>query len=401
MTPPSEMPEKRCLPRVLVVTARLDIGGTEQHLLRVLPLLRREGLDVSLYVLERGGSLENAMMHQGVGVFGPVRRMPRYLHALSAALHLRRHVRRERPNIVHTFLSEPYLVGSLACFGQSSHRIMSRRSLNKYQRKYPTIARLERWLHAGSAALLGNSSAVVADLLGECGDARKVGLIHNGLAVPAAIDANQRLKVREQLQLPSSSLVFVMNANLIPYKGHRDLFEALARIKKQLPATWHLLLVGRDQGLGRDLWQMAEDCGFANHVRWLGERRDVLDLLAAADVAVLPSHEEGFSNSLIEAMGRGLPVIATSVGGNVDAIVHDVTGLLVAPNDPAGLGGALLRLSRHGSLRERLGAAARARVVADFTIDDCVRRYLNLYAGAPHYGRAAIQDLIDGKHLPH
>lgn len=396
MTAAPVSPQKGDLPRVLVVTARLDIGGTEQHLLRVLPLLRREGLDVSLYVLERGGKLEETMVQGGVSVSGPVRRMPRHLHALSTAMHLRRHVQHLRPGILHVYLSEPYLVGSLAAFGQPLHRIMSRRSLNVYQRKRPILAWLERRLHAGSVALLGNSSAVVADLLGECGDGRRVGLIRNGLAMPAAIDADQRLKAREQLQLPADSMVFAVNANLIPYKGHRDLFEALGRISDRLPPAWHLMLIGRDQGLGEDLRRMAQDRGFADHVIWLGERRDAQELLAAADILVLPSHEEGFSNSLIEAMGRGLPVIATSVGGNVDAVTHDATGLLVPPRDPVALGGAMLRLSQDTALRHRLGAAARARVLADFTIEDCVRRYLNLYAGAALYGRRPIQDLIDG-----
>jgi glycosyltransferase involved in cell wall biosynthesis len=388
------------LPRVLVVTSRLDIGGTEQHLLRVLPLLRRRGLDISLYVLERGGKLEEAMLREGVSVSGPVRRMPRHLHALSTAFLLRRHLLAEKPDILHVFLSEPYLVGSLAACGQSLHRIMSRRSLNVYQRKHPMLARIERWLHAGSAALLGNSSAVVADLLGEGGDPGKVGLIRNGLAMPASIDADRRRKAREQLQIPPESLVFAVNANLIPYKGHRDLFAALGRIRDRLPAAWHLVLIGRDDGLGESLRKMAKDHGFADRVKWLGERRDAQDLLAAADIFVLPSHEEGFSNSLIEAMGCSLPVVATRVGGNIDAVTHDATGLLVTPKEPAALGDALLRLSQDAGLRRRLGAAARARVMADFTIEDCVRRYFNLYAGAPLYGHVAIQDLIDGRHPP-
>lgn len=402
MSASPQSPGKADLPRVLVVTSRLDIGGTEQHLLRVLPLLRRKGLDVSLYVLERGGKLDGALMQAGVNVSGPERRLPRHLHALSAALDLRRHLRQARPHILHVFLSEPYLVGALASLGQRGlHTVMSRRSLNAYQRKRPLLARLERRLHRRTSALLGNSSAVAGELRDECTDAGKIGIIRNGLDVPEAIDADRRHKVRMQLGLSADELAFVVVANLISYKGHRDLFAALGKIVDRLSPVWRLLLIGRDQGLGEDLRRMALDCGFADRVMWLGERRDAQDLLAAADVAILPSHEEGFSNSLIEAMGRGLPVIATSVGGNVDAVTHEDTGLLVAPKNPAELGDALLRLSQDSALRARLGAAARARVLADFTIEDCVRRYLNLYAGVSLYGRVTIQDLIDGKYPPH
>jgi glycosyltransferase involved in cell wall biosynthesis len=384
------------LPRVLVVTTRLDIGGTEQHLLRILPPLHRRGLDISLFVLERGGRLERDLMGAGVDIAGPVRSLPRHLHALVAGLHLRRHMQRSKPDAVHYFLSEPYLIGSAASFGMPGiHRIMSRRSLNTYQRKRPMLARLERWLHGRTSVLLGNSSAVVSDLLGECGEKNKIGLIRNGLAIPDPVDAAKRMHARTSLQLEPDTFAVAVNANLIPYKGHRDLFEALAIIKDRLPAGWRLLLIGRDQGIGEELRAMADTSGFAENVVWLGERTDAQQLLAAADLCVLPSHEEGFSNSLIEAMGRGLPVIATAVGGNVDAVAHEKTGLLVSARNPEALAVALLRLSRDADFRHQLGAAARARVISDFSIDDCVTRYLNLYRGWRSYGHDAVQELID------
>lgn len=402
MSASPQSPGKADLPRVLVVTSRLDIGGTEQHLLRVLPLLRQRGLDVSLFVLERGGKLEQAILHAGVAISGPVRRLPRRLHAFHAGLCLRKQLTREEPDVLHFFLSEPYLIGSFAAFAKPNiQRVMSRRSLNVYQRRHPALAWLERRLHKHTAVLLGNSSAVVSDLLREGGDNTKIGLIHNGVAASALVDEAVREKARSALGFARDALVFAVNANLIRYKGHRDLFEALNQIKDRLPPAWRVLLIGRDQGIGKELHDLAWTSGFADNVVWLGERRDAQDLLAAADVAILPSHEEGFSNSLIEAMGRGLPVIATSVGGNVDAVTHEDTGLLVAPKNPAELGDALLRLSQDSALRARLGAAARARVLADFTIEDCVRRYLNLYAGVSLYGRVTIQDLIDGKYPPH
>lgn len=383
---------------MLVVSARLDIGGTEQHLLRVLPRLRRRGLDISLFVLERGGKLEAAMTAAGVEVAGPVRRLPRRLHALRAGISLRHHLRHVRPDIAHFFLSEPYLIGSFAMSGLGGIRsVMSRRSLNAYQARHPLLARVERWLHGHTAVLLGNSSAVVAELRAECEEVEKIGLIHNGIEISAAVDVGTRQRVRERLRLPADSFVIAVNANLIPYKGHRDLFAALDLIKDKLSTPWRLLLIGRDQGIESELRSLAEESGFAGHVEWLGERSDAQALLAAADIAVLPSHEEGFSNSLIEAMCCGLPVIATSVGGNVDAVAHEATGLLTPVRDPQALAVALMRFYEDAGLRSRLGAAARARAVSNFSIDDCVARYVNLYRGWHSYGREPAQILIDGK----
>jgi glycosyl transferase family 4 len=82
-------------PRVVVVSSRLDIGGTERHLARVLPALRTHGIDVSLFVLERGGSLEEQLTHDGVSVAGPIRRGSRFLNAVSAGRKLRSYVRQE------------------------------------------------------------------------------------------------------------------------------------------------------------------------------------------------------------------------------------------------------------------------------------------------------------------
>jgi glycosyltransferase involved in cell wall biosynthesis len=392
-------PGAESLPRVLVVTTRLDIGGTEQHLLRILPRLRGCGLDISLFVLERGGSLEGELAGAGVDIAGPLRRLPRHLHALAAGLHLRRQLRRQRPDIVHFFLSEPYIVGSAAAFGmRDMRRIMSRRSLNAYQSKHPTLARLERWLHGGTSVLLGNSSAVVSDLRGECNDAGKIGLIRNGLAIPDPVSSEKCVQARRLLGLPTETFVVAINANLIPYKGHADFFEALAIIQDKLPAAWRLLLIGRDQGVEAGLRDMAGKSGIADNLVWLGERADAQDLLSAADVCVLPSHEEGFSNSLIEAMGQGLPVIATAVGGNVDAVTHEKTGLLVPARNPEALAVALLRLSKDAGFRQQLGSAARERVVSHFSIDDCVARYLNLYRGWRVFGRQPVQGLIDARY---
>ena len=258
------------------------------------------------------------------------------------------------------------------------------------------LAAIERRLHQRTSVLLGNSLAVVSDLLAEAGTRNKVGLIRNGIEIRDPVSEESRKAARSQLQLSQDTFVFAVVANLIPYKGHRDLFAAFALIADKLQKPWRLMLIGRDQGLGAQLQKAAEVAGFAENILWLGERTDAQDLLNAADVSALPSHEEGFSNSLIEAMARGLPVIATAVGGNVEAISHEATGLLVPARNPQALAEALLRLYEDPVLRQRLGVAARTRTVSEFSIEDCVRRYFNLYRGWQSYDAVPVQDLIDG-----
>jgi glycosyltransferase involved in cell wall biosynthesis len=382
-------------PRVIVVSSRLDIGGTERHLARVLPELRKRGIDISLFVLERGGSLEQQLTHEGVSVAGPARRGSRFFNAVSAGRQLRNYVRQVRPDILHFFLAEPYLVGSIATWDAAATRIMSRRSLALYQRKHPMLALLERRLHRRSSVLLGNSTAVVEDLIRESGEQRRVGLIHNGIDVARRTTPEERAAIRTQIGMPLDGFLLVIVANLIPYKGHADLFAALGQIRDRLPQPWRLMIIGRDQGIAARLRRDAADLGIADNLIWLDERTDAERLLAGADVAVITSHEEGFSNSLLEAMGRGIPVVATAIGGNLDAVVQGQSGILVPVAAPAALAGSIIELSNDVALRTRLGEGGRERVERFFSLDACVRRYVNLYRGTTRLPRESAQSVIE------
>jgi glycosyltransferase involved in cell wall biosynthesis len=300
--------------------------------------------------------------------------------------------------LVHFFLPEAYLVGSAVAMLVGHRRcIMSRRSLAHYQRARPLLAWLEQLMHRRMLAVLGNSRAVVDELVAETRDPGKVGLIHNGVAIPAAVSDDMRMHARSLLGLDEAAFVIVVVANLILYKGHADLISALAGIAPQLPKPWHLLLVGRDEGMGGGLREQAASCRIADRITFLGERNDVEVILRTADIVLLASHQEGFSNALLEAMAQGLPVIATAVGGNCDAIEDGSSGRLVPAQDPARLGEAILELSHDGGLRRRLGGAARERVSAYFSQKACVDLYLRLYGGFEELGRRPVQCIIDGR----
>jgi glycosyltransferase involved in cell wall biosynthesis len=385
------------LPRVLVVTSRLDIGGTERHLTRVLPVLRRRGIDIVLYVMERGGPLEAELVANGVRVEGP--RRARFLHWTKATLALAGFLRRERPTIVHFFLPRPYVYGSIAAeLAGQRRRLMSRRSLTDYRAKYPLLRSLERLLHSRTLGVIGNSKAVVEQLAAEVGDRRKLALIHNGIEMPARHTASDRERMRQGLQIASEALVIAVVANLVAYKGHDDLLNALAVVKSDLAAPWRLIVIGRDDGIGAELKKKAQACGISGNILWLGERHDVGELLAASDIFVLPSHQEGFSNALLEAMAAGVAAIATAVGGNIDAVADHETGLLVQPCDPKALAAAIARLAEDAVLRRRFADAARSRVQQQFSLDACVDRYEKLYRALNEPAPAPIGEILRDEH---
>lgn len=382
--------------RVLVVTKRLDVGGTERHIARTLPAVASHGIDASLFVLERGGALEADLEGGGIRIAGPAASPSRTGGLARAAASLRFEMIRFKPDIVHFFLPEPYIVGRLVAFTATAPAtVMSRRSLAHYQGKHPILGRLERWLHRHTRALIANSAAVASELVSECGEPAKVGTIHNGIALPSLPTAEERQALRTRFGLPADALVLMIVANLIPYKGHADLIDALALAAPRLGLNWRLVIVGRDAGIGAELKRRAGAAGIDDSLLWLGEQPSADALFAAADIAVLASHEEGFSNALIEAMGRRLPAIATTVGGNADAIADGVSGLLVPPRAPAELAAAILRLASDAELRTRLGDAARRRVEREFSLEAAALRHANLYAGLRAGIRAPVERLIE------
>ncbi len=360
------------------MTSRLDVGGTERHIARIVPALRRRGLDVMLYVMERGGPLEAEIAARGVPVEGPP--SGGRLHWPKASLALALWLRRERPEVVHFFLPRPYVFGSLAAeLAGHRRRLMSRRSLTDYRAKYPLLGAVERLLHRRTFGLLGNSQAVLDQLATEVDDGAKLALIHNGIELPSPVFTGGRRQMRDMLQIPADALVISVIANLIAYKGHRDLLAALALIKDRLPAQWRLLAIGRDDGIGAELKASAQALDVAGNILWLGERSDVDELLAASDIFVLPSHQEGFSNALLEAMAARLPVVASDIGGNRDAVIENETGFLVPVRDPRALAAAILSLANSAELRRGLGEAGRRRVEQHFSLQACVDRYERLY----------------------
>ena len=371
--------------RLLVVTESLGVGGTESHLIRTLPRLVESGWGVVTFCLTERGKRAGQVEAAGVEVCvapqlakrkGSFLRYP--AHVTLAANKLYWLMRRWRPQIAHFYLPGPYLVGGhVALAAGAPIKIMSRRSLSNYQHNWPLVARLERRLHAKMDAVVGNSQAVVRQLIGEGIPEAKVRLIYNGTDVsPKLPDRNE---ARCALGLDDGTLVGVVIANLIHYKGHRELIRGLSHVEPELRDDWRILIAGRDHGIRAELEALAASRGISHRVQFLGEYADIPRLLAAADFGLLTSREEGFSNVILEGMSAGLAMIVSDVGGNAEAVIDGETGLVVPPRDPTAIGAAILKLARDAGLRERLGAAGRRRVVEKFSIDRCVNAHTELY----------------------
>ena len=371
--------------RLLVVTESLGVGGTESHLIRTLPRLAASGWSVATFCLSERGERAEQIEAAGVEVAGPPRLATRKgsflrypTHVALAANTLYRLMRRWNPQIAHFYLPAPYLIGAnVAIAARVPIKIMSRRSLSDYQRNWPLVSRLERRLHPKMDAVIGNARAVVNQLVEEGVPEAKVRLIYNGIDGSPVLPS--RIETRKALGLDNNTLVGVVVANLIHYKGHHELISSLSLVERALPSSWCILVAGRDQDMRSELEALAKALGVSHRVCFLGQRTDIPNLLSAADFGLLTSREEGFSNVILEGMAAGLAMIVTDVGGNAEAVIHGETGLVVPPRDPKAISDAIITLARDPERRRRFGAAGRKRAEEKFSIVECVKAHLELY----------------------
>ena len=390
---------------ILFIIGDLDIGGTERHLAQILPALVGYNLSPIVYTLTHKGKLAPILEEQGIRVIA---------HPLSSLTRgLPRNVRRfaslplsfvgllvalwlNRPQIVHFFLPAAYILGGLSSlFVPIDSRAMSRRSLANYQSDHPLLARLERWLHPKMTAVLGNSNAVVEQLREEGVARDRLGLIYNGVDASVYRTLPMRSELRKSLGISQDALILVMVANFIPYKGHEDLLAGLSSIRDDLPRPWELLLVGEGGAHADVIESRAAEAGVEDCVRFLGARSDIPQILGAADIGILCSHEEGFSNSILEGMAAGLPMVVTGVGGNREAVVDGENGLVVPPRDPDALAAAILSLAQDNDKRRQMGDAGRRRAETLFSYEVCIAKYAALYEGLIDKRPASISELTE------
>jgi glycosyltransferase involved in cell wall biosynthesis len=194
----------------------------------------------------------------------------------------------------------------------------------------------------------------------------KIRLVPNGIDLKQFTPRPPSAALRAKLGVPPSARVAVSIGRHVPEKGYRHLVDAAALIERAQPGV-HWVLVGNGE-LRSELEAQTRRVGLASQVHFTGWRDDVADVLALADVFVLPSESEGFGRVLVEAMSMGRGLVATAVGGVPDIVLAGETGLLVEPADSVGLAEAVRALLEDPARAVRLGAAGRARAESTFSL---------------------------------
>jgi glycosyltransferase involved in cell wall biosynthesis len=267
-------------------------------------------------------------------------------------------------DVVHTHNNDPLLYAGPAARIAGVPVVLQTRHGQAVgtSRKHRTAVRLASML-ARRVVCVSDDSRQVAEREGIAG--KKLLTVHNG------IDTR-----RFEFTGPRRNGPAVMVARMVPAKGGDVLLRAVRQVLRTHP-DFRLLMAGDGPALP-ELVRLAGELGIARSVQFLGEITNVPAVLASSSLFVLPSHSEGVSLTLLEAMARGLPVVTTRVGGSPE-VVDPTTGLLVPAGDVDALATALTRVWADPPAGERMGRAGRERVERLFDVRTMTRRYEALY----------------------
>jgi len=360
--------------KILLVVTGLYYGGAETQLVRVATRLKSRGWEVSVVSLMPPKAYVEDLEKAGIPVFslGIRRKLP----DPRPVLRLARIIRDWQPDVVHSHLVHANLLARIArplapfpILVCTAHSIEEGGRLREVLYRLTDLfcdlttqvsqAGLERYVHVGAVPR------------------HKIRYIPNGVDTERfKPNLEDRLEVRKELGV--DGFVWLAVGRFDPPKDYPSMLQAFASVVHKDSNT--MLLIAGDGPLRETMENMARELGVEKHVKFLGIRRDIPQLMNAADAYVMSSSWEGMPNVLLEASATGLPIVATDVGGNREIVLDGVTGFLVPPRNPEALAEAMLRMTDLPEEKRReMGKAARKHIEENFSLDRVVDMWEALY----------------------
>ncbi len=357
--------------KVLHLQKVAGISGSEAHLLSLLPRLRERGWDVRMLMLHEHepGAWDFARALEARGVpldVIPLRRDVDPVAFVRLAGYLARH----RPDILHTHLVHADAYGLMAgTLARVPVRFSTKHGFNEFRegrtfalgdRTIASLAHVHIAISRGLARYLSETEGFGEETF----EIVHYGITPNGEPEPYAGTVPRLLCV----------------GRLIPIKGHIVLLRAFAAARREIPDL-ELEIAGRGP-LEPALRALARELGVADAVCFLGYVAPIQEAIERAAIVVVPSMGEGFGMVALEAMERARPVIAASIGGLGELVLHGETGILVDPGEAEPLRAAIVELAGSLPRAAEMGRAGRTRALLEFLEDRCVERTEILYRSA-------------------
>ena len=363
--------------KVMLVIPTLDRSGAEKQLTLLATGLPRDEFEVEVIALTRGGPYADILAQHDIPLTVLQKRQKLDLRALSL---LRRIIREHRPDIVHTWLFAANAYGRWAAGKTSPPKvIVSERCVDTWKSRWQLW--IDRRQFRRTDHLVGNSQSVAEYYRGLGFPAERMSVIPNGIALPALPTGAERESLKQsllnELQLPPETRFVAYVGRLAPQKRLRDLIWGFELLRQVVPSL-KFVIVG--DGPDRfDLEKYSRDMRVDDDILFLGHRDDVSKLWPAFSLFWLASDYEGQSNSVMEAMAAGVPVLVSDIPPNRELVTDNETGRLFPVGtirDPVTIAKKIL--DDH-ELAQRLGTAARTRMERDFGVSNMVAAYAELY----------------------
>ncbi|MCG2684014.1 MAG: glycosyltransferase [Planctomycetales bacterium] len=386
---------------VCFVIDNLSVAGTESQLLALIRGLDRAKVQPHLCLLDGRSDRSRSLEPADCPVLRLGARSLRRPSTLARAWRFARFLRRNRIDVVHCFFPDSTRFAvPVACLAGVRRIVASRRNLGHWMTSWDRrLARLyRRWIDVTVANCEACRRAVI-EQEGIAPD--RVVVIPNGIdldrfaGIPAYAPSDNGRPEKgsgpfcaqhpeghsgkmDLTPFPALVRRVGMVANLRPVKAP-DVFVRAAAIVAQSHPDVIFQIAG--SGDTESVRRLARECGVENRLELLGQVQDVPSFLAGLDVAVLTSHSEGLSNSLLEYMAAGRPIVATAVGGNCELIQHEMDGLLVSSSEPQGIAEAIKRLLLDTKLAANLGTATLSVARERYSLEAMLRQHGNFYRG--------------------
>jgi glycosyltransferase involved in cell wall biosynthesis len=373
---------------VLLLGDTLAMGGTERQFTEIARGLASSGWDVRVACLRAEGPLRARLEEAGLEPWSCGAGSLKSPAVVRGIWRLARYIRRHQIGLVHSFDFYSNLYGVLA--GRLARRgiiIASQRDLGNLRPR--AQQRINRMMLRLAHYVLANSEAAAAGVRRD-GGIRPEHLV----VIPNGVDAT-RFGSLERGSDARRVRVFGTVTNLRPEKGLADLVQAAALLRGRYPDI--RLVIWGEGSLRPELEALIGNLGLNQAVQLPGHTHDAEKALSTMDAFILPSLSESCSNSLMEAMAVGLPVIASNTGGNPELVLDGSSGLLVRPGDPADLARAMAHLMDNPAAAAALGTNAAQRARIKFSLPSMLAGIEAFYESALEGGRVERLPAAPGK----
>jgi glycosyltransferase involved in cell wall biosynthesis len=368
---------------IVHVVESLAMGGLEQMVMALAHWQRQQGHASRIVCLFHEGQLADQARQLGIEVWAIHKKSGldwKALYALRTTLRTRSG--KNSLDVIHTHNPVAHYYAAAATLGHAKFRLINtRHGMGRDSKKLDLLYKfaLTRTHKAVSVAPAVQDHFIEQKII----PVHKAAVIANGVLIEAIAVRSATAKTQLLTQLGcanTTSVVVGIVGRLNPVKNHASLIHAMAHLR-QAGQPVQLVIVG-DGPTRPALEALTQSLKLTQYIHFLGMRPDVRTLLSAFDVFVLPSLSEGYSMALVEAAGAALPIVATRVGGNASIVQHEITGLLVPPQNPTALAEALSSLIHDAPLREHMGQAGRQWALTHGTVQTMGQAYMALYQSA-------------------